>query len=60
MYIPHGADMASWTPAAAGALDQLPATLSVVEHLKDQMVVITNLMRAGGVARCTPRRLPAG
>ena len=50
MYIPHGADMASWTPAAAGALDQLPPTLSVVEPLKDRMVVITNLMRAGGVA----------
>jgi len=50
MYIPHGADMASWTPAAAGALEQLPPTLSVVEHLKTDMVVITNLMRAGGVA----------
>jgi hypothetical protein len=50
MYIPHGADMASWTPAAAGALGPLPATLSVVEPLKNEMVVITNLMRAGGVA----------
>ena len=50
MYIPHGADMASWTPAAAGALEQLPPTLAVVESLKSEMVVITNLMRAGGVA----------
>jgi hypothetical protein len=50
MYIPHGADMASWTPAAAGALEQLPPTLSVIEHLKTEIVVVTNLMRAGGVA----------
>jgi hypothetical protein len=50
MYIPHGADMAAWTPAAAGRLEQLSPTLSAVEPLKDHMVVVTNLMRAGGVA----------
>jgi hypothetical protein len=50
MYIPHGADKAAWTPAAAGRLEQLPPTLSVVDHLKDDMVVVSNLMRAGGVA----------
>jgi len=50
MYIPHGADMTSWTPAASGALDQLSPTLSVLDRFKDQTVVVTNLMRAGGVA----------
>jgi hypothetical protein len=49
MYVPHGADMASWTPAAAGRL-QLSPTLSVLERFHDSMVVVTNLMRAGGVA----------
>ena len=50
MYIPHGADMASWTPPAGGPLDQLSPSLSVLERFKDSMVVVTNLMRAGGVA----------
>src|SRR6266536_3062841 len=50
MYIPHGADMASWTPATGGALNQLSPTLSIVERFTDSMVVISNLMRAGGVA----------
>src|SRR3954468_6600356 len=50
MYIPHGADMASWTPAAAGADFELSPTLRVLEPLKDSLVVISNLKRAGGVA----------
>src|SRR5215471_5360072 len=50
MYIPHGADMASWTPAAAGADFELSPTLKVLEPLRDSLVVITNLKRAGGVA----------
>src|SRR2546422_853890 len=50
MYIPHGADMPSWTPAAAGANFELSPTLKVLEPLKDSLVVISNLKRAGGVA----------
>jgi hypothetical protein len=49
MYIPHGADMASWTPPAGGRLALSP-TLSVLERFQDSMVVVSNLMRAGGVA----------
>jgi hypothetical protein len=50
MYIPHGADMASWTPAAGGAQFELSPTLKVLEPLQDRLVVISNLKRAGGVA----------
>jgi len=50
MYIPHGADMASWTPAAAGADFELSPTLKVLEPLRDSLVVVSNLKRAGGVA----------
>jgi len=50
MYIPHGADMASWTPAASGADFELSPTLKVLEPLRDSLVVVTNLKRAGGVA----------
>jgi hypothetical protein len=49
MYIPHGADMGSWTPAASGKLELSP-TLSVLDRFQDSMVVVSNLMRAGGVA----------
>jgi hypothetical protein len=50
MYVPHGADMASWTPAASGADFELSPTLKVLEPLRDSLVVVTNLKRAGGVA----------
>src|SRR5437763_7720600 len=50
MYIPHGADMASWTPAAAGTNFELSPTLRILEPLKDSLVVVSNLKRAGGVA----------
>src|SRR5882672_5901531 len=50
MYIPHGADMPSWTPTAAGANFELSPTLKVLEPLRDNLVVISNLKRAGGVA----------
>jgi uncharacterized protein DUF1552 len=50
MYIPHGGDMPSWTPAAAGSDFELSPTLKVLEPLRDSLVVITNLKRAGGVA----------
>jgi hypothetical protein len=50
IYIPHGADMASWTPAAAGADFELSPTLKALDSFKDSMVVISNLRRAGGQA----------
>jgi hypothetical protein len=48
MYIPHGADMASWTPATVGADVALSPTLSVLERHREAMVVVSNLRRAGG------------
>ena len=50
IYVPHGADMASWTPAAAGPDFELSPTLKTLEAFKSQMVVISNLKRAGGQA----------
>ena len=50
IYIPHGADMASWTPAAAGTGFGLSPTLEILEPFKNQMVVVSNLKRAGGQA----------
>ena len=50
MYIPHGADMASWTPASGGSSFDLSPTLKVLEPLKEHLVVISNLKRAGGAA----------
>ena len=47
IYVPHGADMASWTPASAGALELSP-TLRTLEQVKESLTVITNLRRAGG------------
>ena len=50
IYVPHGADMASWTPATAGTDFELSPTLKTLEAFKQQMVVISNLKRAGGQA----------
>ncbi|HUK35604.1 MAG TPA: DUF1552 domain-containing protein, partial [Vicinamibacterales bacterium] len=50
MYIPHGADMASWTPAASGTGFELSPTLKVLEPLRDSLVVVSNLKRGGGAA----------
>jgi hypothetical protein len=51
VYVPHGADMASWTPAAAGKGFTLSPTLQAggLEPFKDSLVVLTNLKRAGTV-----------
>ena len=48
IYIPHGADMGSWTPATAGNLALSP-TLSGLERFRDSTVVVSNLRRAGGL-----------
>ena len=50
IYVPHGADMASWTPASAGSNFELSPTLKVLEPLKDSLVVVSNLKRAGTVS----------
>ena len=50
IYVPHGADMASWTPAASGTQFELSPTLNTLESFKDSLVVISNLRRAGGQA----------
>jgi hypothetical protein len=50
VYVPHGADMASWTPASTGAGIELSPTLKTLEAVKDSTVVISNLRRAGGQA----------
>ena len=48
IYIPHGADMGSWTPAAAGTGIELSPTLKTLEPFKDSLVIVSNLRRAGG------------
>ncbi len=50
MYIPHGGDMPSWTPAASGPGFELSPTLKVLEPLREHLVVISNLKRAGTTA----------
>ena len=42
-FIPHGAVMANWTPAAEGPNFQLSRTLAPLQPFQDQMVVVTNL-----------------
>jgi hypothetical protein len=44
-FMPHGAVMANWTPAAEGPL-QLSPILAPLEAYKDQVVVISNLAHA--------------
>jgi hypothetical protein len=44
-FIPHGAVMTQWTPAAAGPL-QLSPTLSPLAAHRDQVVVLSNLAHA--------------
>ena len=50
IYVPHGADMASWTPTSAGSQFDLSPTLQTLAAFKDQLVVVSNLRRAGGQA----------
>jgi hypothetical protein len=51
MYVPHGADMASWTPTVEGKDFALSTTLKAggLEPFKDSLVVVSNLKRAGTV-----------
>ena len=50
IYVPHGADMASWTPATAGPNFAISPTLQVLENFRESLLVVSNLKRAGGVA----------
>ncbi|HVQ13410.1 MAG TPA: DUF1552 domain-containing protein [Vicinamibacterales bacterium] len=50
IYVPHGADMASWTPTSAGTNFDLSPTLQTLASFKDSVVVVSNLRRAGGQA----------
>jgi uncharacterized protein DUF1552 len=49
VYVPHGADMASWTPQAAGENFALSPTLQPLAPFKESLVVVSNLKRAGTV-----------
>ncbi|HEX5226394.1 MAG TPA: DUF1552 domain-containing protein [Bryobacteraceae bacterium] len=49
IYIPHGADMGSWTPAVDGTKLTLSPSLQALEPYQRQLTVITNLKRAGTV-----------
>ncbi len=42
-YVPNGIDMRHWTPAADGTLGTLPAILSPLEPIKDEILVLSNL-----------------
>src|SRR4051812_9532712 len=50
IYVPHGAVMDLWTPAAEGTQFDLPEILRPLEKLKDQINIISNLAhpQAGG------------
>jgi hypothetical protein len=50
VYFPNGAIMEQWTPAAPGAAFECPPVLKPLEPLRDELVVVTNLSRAGGEA----------
>jgi hypothetical protein len=49
IYVPHGADMGSWTPEADGEKLTLSPTLQALAPYQRQLTVITNLKRAGTV-----------
>ncbi len=42
-YIPHGAVMSNWTPAAEGANFEFSRTLMPLQQHRDQVVVVSNL-----------------
>ena len=48
IYIPHGAAMASWTPATSGHGFEMSSSLQPLAPFKDSLTVVSNLSRAGG------------
>jgi hypothetical protein len=49
IYVPHGADLKTWTPEKSGADFELSPTLKSLEPFKNATTVITNLKRGGTV-----------
>jgi hypothetical protein len=49
VYVPHGADMPSWTPEQTGADFDFSPSLKPLEAFKKSTTVITNLKRGGTV-----------
>ena len=49
VYVPHGADMNSWTPEKAGTDFEFSPTLKSLQPFKNSTTVITNLKRGGTV-----------
>ncbi len=45
-YVPNGVIMDQWTPAAAGTLTDLPATLEPLTPFKDKLLVVSGLADA--------------
>ena len=45
-YVPNGVIMDQWTPAAAGSLADLPATLQPLTPFKDKLLVVSGLADA--------------
>src|SRR5262249_34864886 len=43
VYLPNGMHMPDWTPAAKGALNELPATLQSLAPVKSHVQVLTGL-----------------
>jgi hypothetical protein len=43
VYVPNGAHMPEWTPAAEGALTHLPSILEPLASVKDDLLVLTGL-----------------
>jgi hypothetical protein len=48
VYIPMGAHMPEWTPAADGRLTELPPILRSLEPFRDRLTVLTNLELKNG------------
>ena len=46
IYVPHGATMYKWTPAAEGKGFQFSETLSPLEKYRDRVCVVSNLAHA--------------
>ena len=49
IYVPHGADLNTWTPEKSGVDFELSPTLKSLEPFRKETTVITNLKRAGTV-----------
>ncbi|HEY0455031.1 MAG TPA: DUF1552 domain-containing protein [Verrucomicrobiae bacterium] len=50
VYVPNGANMADWTPKAAGSEFELPYILSPLEPVKNELTVLSGLAHSNGWA----------